>query len=201
MRLAIFGTGGMGREIYDIAEAAGLESVFVVDKPNGPVLGVQTIAPDQLGPDDDLILALGSSEHRRTLAGRFNWRRFASLNALTSVVSPSAQIGEGSVICNYAVVNNSAVIGRHFQANTFAQVSHDCVIGDFVTFSPRVTCNGWVEIGDDVFVGAGAVIRNGSPGRRLKIGNGAVIGMGAVVVGDVPEGVTVIGVPATRTHT
>lgn len=65
-----------------------------------------------------------------------------------------------------------------------------------MTFSPRVTCNGWVEIEDGVFVGAGAVIRNGSPDRRLKIGAGAVIGMGAVVLKDVPAGVTVKGCPA-----
>ena len=54
------------------------------------------------------------------------------------------------------------------------------MIGDFVTFG-GASCNGWVEIGDDVFVGAGAVIRNGQPGMRLKIGAGAVIGMGALV--------------------
>jgi acetyltransferase-like isoleucine patch superfamily enzyme len=95
------------------------------------------------------------------------------------------------------LINNRSVIGRHFQANVFSHVSHDCVIGDFVTFSPRVSCNGWVHIEDDVFVGAGAIIRNGSPERRLSIGRGAVIGMGAVVTRDVPPMSTVIGLPAT----
>jgi sugar O-acyltransferase (sialic acid O-acetyltransferase NeuD family) len=202
MRLAIFGTGGMGREAYDIAERAhqfvptSTKIVFVVDDPAGPVLGVTAISPDDLLPDDELLFAVGSSAARRQLAGRFAGRPFASLVALSALVSPSAEIGEGALICEQAMVNNSAKIGQHFQANVYAQVSHDCVIGDFVTLSPRVSVNGWVEIGDDVFVGAGAVIRNGSPERRLRIGAGATIGMGAVVTKDVPPGVTVMGVPA-----
>lgn len=196
MRLAIFGTGGMGREIYDIADAAGLGCVFVVDQPSGPVLGVPVISPDELQPDDELLLALGNSAHRRTLAERFAGQPFASIRSRLANVSRSAELGEGAMICDFAVVNNSAVIGKHFQANTFAQVSHDCLIGDFVTLSPRVSVNGWVEIGDDVFIGSGAVIRNGSPDRRLKIGKGATVGMGAVVTKDVPEGATVMGVPA-----
>lgn len=196
MRLAIFGIGGMGRELYDIASNYFDDIVFVADQPNGRVLGVETISPDQLLEEDRLVLGVGDSQARKTLAERFTGRRFATISAYSSIVSPSAQIGEGSVICEQAVVNNSAVIGRHFQGNVFSQVSHDCIIGDYVTFSPRVSCNGWVEIGDEVFVGAGAVIRNGGYGKRLKIGKGAVIGMGAVVVADVPEGVTVMGVPA-----
>jgi sugar O-acyltransferase (sialic acid O-acetyltransferase NeuD family) len=193
MRLAIFGTGGMGRELFDLASGP---KAFVTDQPNGPVLGVPVISPDQLEPDDHLIIALGSSAHRRTLAERFAGRPFATVVAGTAIISPSAKLGEGSAICDYAVVNNSAVIGRHFQANAFAQVSHDCIIGDYVTLSPRVSVNGWVEIGDDVFIGSGAIVRNGTPDRRLKIGKGATIAMGAVVVNDVPEGVTVMGCPA-----
>lgn len=196
-RLAIFGTGGMGRELADIARAC-VDSpiVFVVDHPQGAIDGLPVLSPDDLEPDDQLIFAVGTSADRRILADRFAGRRFATVISKTAVVAPSARVGEGSMICDQVVINNSARIGRHFQANTFSQISHDCVIGDYVTFSPRVTCNGWVEIEDDVFVGSGAIIRNGSPDRRLKIGKGATIGMGAVVTKDVPAGACMIGVPA-----
>ena len=70
------------------------------------------------------------------------------------------------------------------------------MIGDFVTFAPGVHCNGNVHIEDFAYLGAGAIIRQGQPGRPLRIGRGAVVGMGAVVTKDVPPGVTVVGNPA-----
>jgi acetyltransferase-like isoleucine patch superfamily enzyme len=48
-----------------------------------------------------------------------------------------------------------------------------------------------VVLGEQVHVGVGAVVRD-----RLRIGDRAVIGMGAVAVKDVPADVTVVGVPA-----
>lgn len=199
MRLAIFGTGGMGREVADIVSRSPRlrqrydETVFVVDAPTGPVQGIAVIHPEAMGPDDELCLAVGSSVNRRTLAHRFAGRQFATIVSDHAILSLSARLGVGAVVCDFAVVNNAATIGDHFQANVYAQVSHDCQLGDYVTLSPKACCNGWVRIEDEVFVGAAAVIRNGSPGRRLCIGAGATIGMGAVVTKDVPAGATAIG--------
>jgi len=188
----------MGRELADIARrSTDWPIVFVVDTPKvAEVQGIPLIAPDALEPDDRLVIALGTSTGRKAVAERFAGRGFGSVIASSAIVSPSARIGEGAQICDFVAINNAVTIGRHFQANVFAQVSHDCVIGDYVTFSPRTTCNGTVHIGDGVFVGAGAVIRNGSPERPLVIGDGATIGMGAVVTKDVPPGASVWGVPA-----
>lgn len=47
------------------------------------------------------------------------------------------------------------------------------------------------EIGDDVFIGAGARVLGG-----IKVGDGAKIGANAVVIDDVPPGATVVGIPA-----
>jgi sugar O-acyltransferase (sialic acid O-acetyltransferase NeuD family) len=201
-RLAIFGCGGMGRELADIARArlnrepcwSGI--VFVDDRPSPAIQGIEVLAPDALRRDDRLCFAIGNSDVRRRLAERFASQPLAGLHAPTALVSPHAEIGEGSILCDYVLVNNGVRIGRHFLANAFAQISHDCVIGDYVTVSPRVSCNGNVHIADGVFIGAGAVIRNGAPDRPLRIGAGAVIAMGAVVVGDVAAGATVMGVPA-----
>lgn len=197
MRVAIFGTGGMGREVADLClSMTGTEFVFVRDEPSGPIDGIEVIAPTELSANDGIVFAVGSSRDRRMLSERFPGQPVSTVISRTAIISPSATVGEGSVVCDYSVINNGATIGRHFQANVFSQVSHDCVIGDYVTFSPRVSCNGWVCIEDDVFIGAAAVIRNGSADRRLTIGRGAVIGMGAVVTGDVRPMSKVFGVPA-----
>jgi sugar O-acyltransferase (sialic acid O-acetyltransferase NeuD family) len=199
VKLVIFGTGGMGRELADIvARSPRLRArydaiLFVVDKPAGPVAGLPVVAPDALAPEDEICFAVGNSADRRQLAARFAGQPLASIVSDHALISPSARIGPGAIICDFAMVNNAVEIGSHFLANAYAQVSHDCVIGDYVTLSPKACCNGWVSIGDEVFVGAGAVIRNGAPDKRLRIGQGATIGMGAIALKDVPAGATLLG--------
>ncbi len=104
--------------------------------------------------------------------------------------------GEGLIALSRVVFTSNIRIGRHFHANIYSYVEHDCIIGDFVTFAPRVGCNGNVKIEDFVYVGASAVIRQGTPAKPLTIGRSAVVGMGAVVTRDVPGGVTTVGNPA-----
>jgi len=87
-------------------------------------------------------------------------------------------------------------IGKHFHANLYSYVEHDCVIGDYVTFAPGVMCNGNVVVEDHAYIGTGAVIKQGQPGQPLVIGRGAVVGMGAVATKSVPPGTTVVGNPA-----
>jgi sugar O-acyltransferase (sialic acid O-acetyltransferase NeuD family) len=106
------------------------------------------------------------------------------------------EIGEGALISPFVTLTSNIRIGAHFQANLYSYVEHDCIVGDFVTFAPRVACNGNVHIGDHAYIGTGAVLRQGRPGAPLKIGEGAVVGMGAVVTKDVAPGTTVVGVPA-----
>jgi acetyltransferase-like isoleucine patch superfamily enzyme len=88
-------------------------------------------------------------------------------------------------------VTTNVHLGRHVHLNVNAVVSHDCVVGDFVTLSPGVHLNGAVTVGQGAFFGAGAIVL---PGRH--IGNDAVVGAGAVVTEDVGAGTTVVGVPA-----
>lgn len=198
MRWAIYGTGGMGREAADIARRRFPDAtiVFVTDAGGEPVQGFAHVRPDALRDKDLLVLAIGDPRLRQGLHRRLGRRRYGTLVAPSAIVAPSASIGEGSIICEGSIVNNNVAVGRHVIVNVLSHVSHDCDLGDFVTISPQVSCNGWVKVEDEVFVGAGAVIRNGAPDRRLNVATGATIAAGAVVVGDVPERSTVLGVPA-----
>ncbi len=204
-RFCIFGSGGFGRELVHPARLAlkssgdleSTEIVFVVDNPTNVAFdGVHEISPDQVMPEDETVFAIGDSGIRKKVVERFAFRA-GNLIAPTAIVGPEVELGEGAVLCDYTMITASATIGRHFQANIYSYVAHDCVIGDYVTFAPRVCCNGRVHIGDGAYIGTGAVIRPGVPGGEpLLIGAGATVGMGAVVTKNVPPGAVVVGNPA-----
>ena len=121
---------------------------------------------------------------------------FFDVRAASVVQMDDVQLGEGAVLSPFVTLTSNIRIGKHFHANLYSYVEHDCVIGDFVTFAPGVKCNGNVVIEDHAYIGAGTVIKQGKPGQPLVIGRGAVVGMGAVVTKSVQPGLTVVGNPA-----
>jgi sugar O-acyltransferase (sialic acid O-acetyltransferase NeuD family) len=202
---AIYGTGGCARGVMPLAreQAGGAELVFIDDtatagEVNGhEVLGFEAFLA-RAAPDARICIAIADSRVRARLAARCAGAGlgFFTVRARESVVMDDVALGEGAILSPFTTLTSNIRIGRHFQANLYAYVEHDCVLGDFVTFAPGAKCNGNVVIGDHVYVGSGAVIRHGLPGKPLTIGAGAVIGMGAIVTRDVPAGETWVGNPA-----
>lgn len=206
----VFGVGGCGRGVMPLARAqlgANVISedrlVFVDDAPiSGRINGHRVVSYaqfiSQVADKRFMVIAVAAADVRERIATRFaddNLNPW-SVSALNVVVMDDVSVGDGAVLSPFVTVTSNVVIGRHFHANLYSYVEHDCVIGDFVTFAPGVQCNGNVHIGDRAYVGAGAVIRQGRAGCPLNIGSGAVIGMGAVVTRDVAPGATVVGNPA-----
>ncbi len=73
-------------------------------------------------------------------------------------------------------------------------MGRNCSIIAAVTIGMRNTWE-FPDIGDEVFIGAGARILGG-----IRIGSGAVIGANAVVISDLPDGATAVGIPARVTR-
>jgi sugar O-acyltransferase (sialic acid O-acetyltransferase NeuD family) len=193
----------LAREFVRCATIPHERLVFVDDNPVATVLNGHRVLSyqefiDTSATDRYVVLAVANGIIRESLARRcakdavLPW----SLNATNIVTMDEVYVGEGAILSPFVTLTSNIRIGRHFHANLYSYVEHDCVIGDFVTFAPGVKCNGNVVVEDHVYIGAGAVIKQGKPGQPLVIGKGAVVGMGAVVTKNVAPGETVVGNPA-----
>ena len=144
------------------------------------------------------IVAVSDPIIRREMSRRLKENEVEEFSLISRdlIKFQNVKIGKSAIICPRFSITCDVVIGDHFHGNIGGIVEHDCVIGNFVTLSPGVICNGNVLIEDNVFIGSGAVIRNGKSGKPLVIGKNAVVGMGCVVTKDVPADTIVAGNPA-----
>jgi sugar O-acyltransferase (sialic acid O-acetyltransferase NeuD family) len=206
---ALVGAGGFAREVMDWGApfvrttlGSSVDICFVQETPSPEerINGENFCSLDGFLSRNDrkyFAIAIANANVRRRLAEKIEQQA----EPLT-LIAPSAMVGQhnsiapGAIICPFACITSNAKIGRHFHCNIYSYVAHDCVIGDFVTFAPRVACNGNVNIADEAYLGTGASIRQGIPGKPTQIGRGAVVGMQANVLKTVPELQTVIGNPA-----
>jgi UDP-perosamine 4-acetyltransferase len=140
-----------------------------------------------------LVLGFGGppDARRRAIDAFGSDARWATVIHSTAWASPSAVVEAGAVVLAGAVVNAGAVIGAHAIVNSRVVVEHDVHIGAAAHLAPGVVVGGGTRIGAGTMVGLGAVIRD-----HVTVGRHVTIGMGAVVVGDVADGQTVLGVPA-----
>jgi sugar O-acyltransferase (sialic acid O-acetyltransferase NeuD family) len=211
MRLyGIVGAGGHGRQVMPVAKKmlataqsrSDYEIVFVVEfGSTDPVNGYLVLTAEEFlarACPKYFNVSIADSVARERVAERFiaGGAEPFSITAHNCVELDNNNIGEGAIFSPFTTITSNVKIGRFFHANIYSYVEHDCVIGDFVTFAPNVHCNGGVVIEDHVYVGAGATIKQGSPGNPLVIGRDAVLGMGAVVTRSVEPGITVVGNPA-----
>jgi sugar O-acyltransferase (sialic acid O-acetyltransferase NeuD family) len=212
--LGVFGAGGFGREVMPLlvehinncsAQSAAPRVVFVDDgRVTNEVCGYPVLSFDEFCHSDaqtkQIAIAIGNSNARKSIHIRMLENNVSpfSIWASSSIQLQNAQIGEGSILCPFTCITSDVKIGKFFQLNLYSYVSHDCSIGDFVTFAPGVKCNGHVVIEDDVYIGAGAIIKQGRAGRPLVIGKGAKIEAGSYVTKDVEPGATVFGSPAIK---
>lgn len=187
----LYGAGGHAKVIKEILEAQGSSVEAFVD--DNPALTEQKGLPVLHGADglSPMIVAVGSNPDRKAIASRLDCEFGVAVHP-SAIVSPSAVIGEGTVIMPGAIVNADAIIGRHCIVNTGASVGHDCHLEDFCHVAPHATLCGTVHLGEGVLVGAGAVVI-----QNLSVGAWSVVGAGTVVIDNVEGQERVAGVPAS----
>jgi sugar O-acyltransferase (sialic acid O-acetyltransferase NeuD family) len=200
-KLLIVGSGGHGKVVADAAVEMGSwgKISFLDDKfpdlqlvAGLSVIGTIDSAASFLDQYSDLVIGLGNNELRLELIKRCSLIGFNIVNVIhpRSFVSKISQIGQGTVVFAQAVVNPGVKIGTGCIINTSATVDHDCHLADGVHISPGVNLAGEINIGRCSCVGIGSCAK-----QQISIGNNVIVGAGTVIIKDIPDNVTVVGVP------
>lgn len=203
MKIILIGQGGHSKVVRDIILSSKYDQVvgYLDDKFKieiiqddcifGPISAAKKMSEQD--PHLKFVIAIGDNKVRKRIYQRLNLANeyYATVIHPSAWISPSATIGDGTVLMAHSVVNADAKIGYHSIINTSAVVEHDNQIGDFVHLSPNATLTGAVKIEDGVHIGAGATI---IPNKIVC--EWSIIGAGATVINDIPANCTAIGIPA-----
>jgi len=207
MLLGIYGSGGLGREIYEIALRRNAASklwsaiVFIDDIHDpGDYFGTKRISFDTLyahKEDYECVVAVGEPSSREALYKKLvsSNVKLTNLIDVTAIVSPTAKLGIGSIVCEYSTIHTEVDLGINSLVQPFCNIGHDIKVGNHTVLSPYCAPGGGTVFGDRVFVGMKVSIM-----ESIVIGDDAIVGMGSAVFRDVPTGSTVIGNPARVTR-
>ena len=162
--LAIIGSGGFGREVALWSNGYKTIEFYVDDH-----LCTFESKLSELPIDKHSIIAIGNPDIRMTIAKKLPKKQLYTYvvhnTAITSVINL------GLIMCPYAVITTNVKIGKHLHMNLHSDIGHDCIIEDFVTLSPGARISGFCNVGNNVYIGTNAVIR-----EKIKITDNCIIG-------------------------
>lgn len=203
-KLLIIGAGGHGKVVADIAmkmnqwdQIAFLDD----DKSIKTSLGLEVI-----GLTDDVLKYIDEYEICVGIGNNAVRQRFYETletygASFPLIIHPSAVIGEqvkignGTVLMAGTVVNCCTAIGKGCIINTGATIDHDNHIEDYVHISPGVHLAGAVKVGQGSWLGIGSTVSN-----HVSITSDCTIGAGAVVIKNIDEPGTYVGVPVRKIY-
>lgn len=195
----LYGASGHGKVVKEILEANGVKvEAFIDDNQDVYYCAGRTVLHKYTGLFP-VIVSIGLNRVRKIVVEKLITNaessggelEFATAIHPSAIVSPSAKIGEGTVVMPGAIINADAVIGRHCIINTGASVDHECVVGDYCHIAPHATLCGQVHVGEGTIIGVSSCVI-----PCVKIGNWCTVGAGGVVINDIKDNMTVIGIPA-----
>ncbi len=143
---------------------------------------------------------------------------------VVNFVSESAKIGRNVKIWHFAYVGDDVEIGDNVKIGSLVHLDYGAKVGEGTKIEGNAHISYLTRIGRNVFIGpsvtttndpypmsdrlAGITIRdnavigaNATLMAGITIGQDSVVAMGSVVTRDVPDGVVVMGVPATIRYT
>lgn len=199
MTLAIIGTGGHTKSIYDIVKKKKIyffdnfKKNFKIDNKVHKVIGDLNLLKKYKPKISTAIVAIGNNTIRRKYFNflKKNKFKFATLIHPKSYSSIGSRIGEGSMVLQGSYINSDTIIGKNCIINTGSSIDHDCIIMDHTHICPGVTIAGSVKIGKNCWIGLGAKII-----ENCEIGDNVFVAAGSVVTRNLKSNSFVKGIPA-----
>lgn len=201
-KLLIIGASGHGKVVADIAlKMNKWESIAFLDDNENVTLsmGIQVVGKSsdvfKYLLDCDIFVGIGNNSIREKIQEKLE----AEGASIPTLIHPRAIIGEnvelypGTVVMAGAVINCCTRIEKGCIINTGATIDHDNLIEDYVHISPGAHLAGTVKVGRGSWLGIGSVVSN-----NININSGCKVGAAAVVVKDITEPGTYVGVPVRR---
>ncbi len=209
--LAIYGAGGLGREVYCMIDIINKTlprehqyhflGFFDDGKPvgehishYGEVLGGLKEVNAWTYPLS-VVIAVGSPNARHAISSKIS----NDLVDFPNFIHPSFfvsdpdtfVIGKGNVFTGDCSATVNISIGNFNLFNGSVHMGHDDTIGDCNVFMPDIRVSGNVTVGNRNLIGVGSIII-----QQMKIGDGVTLGAGSVLMTRPKDNCTYIGNPA-----
>ena len=201
--IVIVGAGGFGREIYLWSKDSLPQNQYKIKgflDDNANILDNYSIEVGIIGNldhyevqnQDRFLFAIGDISIKKQLITKLKEKgaKFLTLIHPTAMVTNTAKIGEGIVICPFCFVSNNAQLDDFVLMNAYSSCGHDTKVGKYCILSPYATLNGFVVLKDEVFLGTHATVI-----AYKKVGYQSKVSANSVVMRDVPPNRIVFGVP------
>lgn len=201
-KLIVIGASGHGKVVADIAiKMNEWQSIAFLDDDESikTSMGLEVIGrtADAFTYKDeaDFFVAIGSNTTREKIQEKLIEQGINVICLIhpSAVIGTDVEIGIGTAVMAGVVINSSSRIGKGCIINTSSSLDHDNVIENYVHISPGVNMAGTVKVGKGSWIGIGSVVSN-----NVNICSGCKVGAGAVLVKDITEPGTYVGVPVRR---
>jgi sugar O-acyltransferase (sialic acid O-acetyltransferase NeuD family) len=203
--LIIIGARGYGREIYNWATQCNEYNRewqikgFLDDKKDaldgmGYPVGILSSVEDYIiQPNDVFVCALGNVQYKKKFIELVTGRggEFINLIHPTAIVNKFVTLGKGIIVCGFSSISNECEIEDFVTIQGYSAIGHDCKIGNWCHINAYSFMGGYAELEDEVTLHTRATIL-----PRVKVGKGAIVGTGSIVIKNVKPGITVYGNPA-----
>ena len=212
-KIAIFGAGGMGREVACIIRRINeVRNVpqwdFIGFYDDGIPAGTQTDEGVVLGGIKELneynsplnvVIAIGNPKVYKKIRDNLVNPKISYRNIIDPTVEfwdiNNYVIGEGNIICPHCTISCNVTIGNYNILNGDISLRHDVRIGSYNAIMPGVRISGGVVMGNGVFIGLNAAVA-----QYLKVADNVRIGAGSILLSDTEADAFYTGVPAKK-HT